>query len=106
MQQLEITVRDLKQKMDEGEPLYLLDVREPFEWNIAHLEGATLIPIGEIMERRSELPKDEEIVVYCHLGSRSLQVAHYLQNLGYNAHSVNGGVEDWATYIDPTMPRY
>ncbi len=106
MEDLELTVHDLKQKMERGDPLFLLDVREPEEWDINHFEGATLIPIGELMERRDELPRDQEIIVYCHVGSRSFQVARYLQAIGYHAKSLNGGVDDWAVYIDPAMPRY
>ena len=106
MNQIEITPQQLKEKLDRGDKLLLLDVRRPDEWEFNHIEGATLIPIEEIEQRRSELPRDEEIVAYCHVGGRSLQVARYLQAYGYNAISLNGGIDQWAAEIDPTIPRY
>ncbi len=106
VEELEITPKQLKEKLDRGDKPMLLDVRRPDEWEFNHLAGATFIPIDEIEQRRRELPRDEEIIVYCHVGSRSLQVARYLQAYGYNAKSLNGGIEDWAAQIDPSIPRY
>lgn len=106
MNQLEITPKELKEKLDRGDKLMLLDVRRADEWEFNHLDGATLIPIEELERRRSELPHDEEIIAYCHVGSRSLQVARYLQAYGYDAKSLNGGIDQWAEEIDPTIPRY
>lgn len=106
MNEMEITVTDLKQKLDNGDDLLLLDVRERNEWEFNHLEGATLIPMSELQLRRNELPHDKEIVVYCHTGSRSLQATRFLQAYGYKAKSLNGGIDDWAVKIDPTVPRY
>ncbi len=106
MQEMEITPKQLKEKLDRGDQLLLLDVRSPEEWGFNHLEGATLIPIEEIQQRHGELPHDEEIIAYCHTGSRSLQVARYLQAIGYNIKSLNGGIDQWADEIDPTIPRY
>ncbi len=106
MQEMEITPKQLKEKLDGGDKLVLLDVRSAEEWGFNHLEGATFIPIEEIQQRRGELPHDEEIIAYCHVGSRSLQVVRYLQAYGYNARSLNGGIDQWAEEIDPTIPRY
>ena len=106
MNQIEITPQQLKEKLDRGDTLLLLDVRTPEEWEFNRLTGATLIPIEEIERRRGELSHDDEIVAYCHIGGRSLQVARYLQAYGYNAKSLNGGIDQWAEEIDTTIPRY
>jgi rhodanese-related sulfurtransferase len=104
---LEITVDDLKKMLAAATPL-LLDVREPWEFDTAHIEGATLMPMAEVPQRAfQELDEDAPILVLCHHGSRSLSVAAWLQNQGFSkAQSVAGGIDAWSRLIDPKVPRY
>jgi sulfur-carrier protein adenylyltransferase/sulfurtransferase len=82
-------------------------VREPHEWDIAHLEGATLIPVNEITERAHELNTADEMVVYCKAGTRSARAVQQLQMLGFRKlHNLRGGINGWAAMIDPAMPQY
>ncbi len=85
---------------------FLLDVRNPDEFAIARLPGATLVPLPELSLRLDEVPEDREIVVYCHHGIRSLSGAAILGQAGRKAVSLRGGIEAWAQLIDPAMPRY
>ncbi|OJW95033.1 rhodanese-like domain-containing protein [Thiobacillus sp. 65-1402] len=85
----------------------LLDVREPWEWNLCHLPGAILIPMHELPARLQELDKDAETVLICHHGVRSFHAARYLETLGFgNVVNLSGGVAAWADEVDPAMPRY
>jgi rhodanese-related sulfurtransferase len=104
----QLTVRELKQRLDQGTNNFtLLDVREPWECNICALPGAKIIPMREIPTRAEELPKDQEIVVVCHHGIRSQQVASYLARLGFSQlNNLTGGIDAWAREIDPKMPTY
>ena len=90
----------------ENQPL-ILDVREPWECAICSLPDARQIPMRQIPGRLQELDKDAEIVVLCHHGVRSYQVAYYLQHQGFNKlHNLQGGIDAWARQIDPAMPKY
>lgn len=107
----EITVQELKDKLDAGEHLYLLDVREPFEFEIAAIAGSTLVPLGEIMRRSDEIEPGEDalVVTICHHGVRSLQAAGILQHqLGIEneVRSLKGGIDAWSALIDPGLARY
>jgi adenylyltransferase/sulfurtransferase len=103
---LEMSVKQLKDRLEAGDELFLLDVREPFEHEIANLKGL-LIPLGELPARFEELDKEREIVVYCHHGNRSRHAAEFLQRQGFRSvTNLTGGIEAWATQIDPKMPRY
>lgn len=85
----------------------LLDVREPWEFELCHLEGAQHIPMHLVPVRCQELDPEQEIVVICHHGARSMQVAMFLENRGFAAvHNLTGGVDAWATDVDPSMRRY
>jgi rhodanese-related sulfurtransferase len=85
----------------------LLDVREPYEREIARIEPSIHIPMGEIAGRTDELPKDREIVVYCHGGVRSAMVAGYLEAKGFSPVSnLSGGIDAWSVRVDPKVPRY
>jgi rhodanese-related sulfurtransferase len=103
----EITPRQLKARLDAGERPLILDVREQWELDIAKLEGAVHIPMNTIPERLGELPRDQEIVVMCHSGGRSLRVAQYLEKNGF-ASPVNlaGGIAGWAEEVDPSLATY
>ena len=99
---LEINVQKAAEMRDGG--AFVLDVREPDEWNQAHISGATLIPLGQLEQRLSELPKDQEIVVYCRSGNRSKTGAEILRNNGFNqASSMAGGINDWIASSLPTV---
>jgi adenylyltransferase/sulfurtransferase len=101
-----ISVHDLKRKMDAQEKLLLIDVREPFEHEIAHIKGAKLIPLGEIAQRAHEL-ENGEIIVHCHSGMRSAQAVEMLRHVGLtNVYNLEGGIDAWSEQIDPTVPQY
>ena len=85
----------------------LIDVREPWEFDVCHIEGAKLIPMGQIPANIQSLDVDEDVVCYCHHGMRSLDVAVWLRNQGVaSAKSLAGGIERWSVEIDPKVPRY
>ncbi|MGF1451002.1 MAG: ThiF family adenylyltransferase [Opitutales bacterium] len=85
----------------------LLDVREPVEWEIAHLADARLFPLGQLAARVPELPRETPLIVYCHHGMRSLQATRRLREQGFtHAQSMAGGIDAWSREIDPAMPRY
>lgn len=97
----EISVEQAAEKRDAG--AWMLDVREPSEWAEAHIPGATLIPLGELAQRVSEAPKDQEIVVYCRSGNRSKAGADILTKAGYtNVSSMAGGINQWSAAGYPT----
>jgi rhodanese-related sulfurtransferase len=106
---LEITVDQAKTLLaTSGPKSILLDVREQWEYDTAHLEGALLMPMAEVPGRAfKELDEDEPILVLCHHGARSLSVAAWLRNQGFaKAQSISGGIEQWSRQIDPAIPRY
>ena len=85
----------------------LLDVREPWEWQTARIEGAQHIPMREIPARAGELDKGREVVAICHHGGRSQQVAMFLEKNGFaKIHNLQGGVDAWARTVDPNVPTY
>jgi len=103
-----ITVSQLKERLDQREekPL-LLDVREPWEFAICHIDSSRLLPMREIPNAVDDLDNEQEIVVICHTGVRSLQVCYYLQHEGFEkVMNLTGGVHAWATTIDSQMPTY
>jgi len=85
----------------------ILDVREPWEHDVCRIADSRLLPMQEIPARWNELPRDRDIVVMCHHGMRSLQVANYLQNAGLSrVYNLSGGIAAWADQVEPAMPRY
>jgi adenylyltransferase/sulfurtransferase len=93
--------------MDAREAFELVDVREPFEYEIARIDGAQLIPLGEIAERADELQRGQQIVVHCHSGTRSAQAVRLLQQRGFsNVYNLEGGIDAWSEQIDPSVPKY
>lgn len=103
---LEIDVDEARRLFEKGEAI-LLDVREPFELDIARIEGSLAIPMREVPERLDELPRDKPVLVHCHHGGRSLQVTRYLQEHGFERVSnVAGGIDAWAERVDPKLQRY
>jgi rhodanese-related sulfurtransferase len=107
---LEITVTAAKQKLDTQPTPILLDVREPQEYALARIEGSLLIPMNSVpaeLQKLEALADESEILVLCHHGVRSLQVAAWLQARGIeNAVSIQGGIDRWSVEIDPGVPRY
>jgi len=97
----------LKARLDQGESVLILDVREPFEIVLAPFPGATHIPMGDIPSRLTELDPDRETVVVCHHGVRSAQVAMYLAQMGFErVLNLAGGIDAWSEDADPSTPRY
>src|SRR6266699_1154158 len=102
-----ISVHELKRKTDAREAFELIDVREPFEYEIARIDGAKLLPLGEIAERTDELQREQPIVMHCHSGKRSAQAVRLLQQRGFsNVYNLEGGIDAWSEQIDPTVPKY
>lgn len=101
-----ITVADLKALRDQRKEHVLLDVREPEEFEIAKIEGSVLIPLNQLPSRLGELPKDKSIVVHCHHGGRSAQATAFLNQNGFSAQNLSGGIDAWSDRIDPAVPRY
>ena len=103
----DMTPEELKQKMDAGDKdLFVLDVREPNEYQICNL-GGQLIPLNDLPKRVGELDKSKEIVVHCKMGGRSAKAVDYLKQQGFNnVHNLVGGINAWADRIDPKMPKY
>ncbi len=102
----QLTVHELKQRLDAGEDLFILDVREPFEYQIANL-GGKLIPQNEVPQRLAEIDRDREIIVHCKMGGRSQRIAEYLAQSGYSkVKNLAGGITAWADQIDPSVPKY
>ena len=103
-----ITPRELRRRLDRGEPLVLVDVRERWEADIVSLAGSRLIPINELGYRaEDEIDPDEEIVLYGHHGIRSMEAAMVLWDLGYEqVKSMAGGIDRWTLEVDPSLPRY
>jgi adenylyltransferase/sulfurtransferase len=102
-----ISVRELKTKMDMKEALTLIDVREPYEYEIARIDGSRLIPLGELETHVSELPRTGTLVLQCHSGGRSEHAVKILQEAGFeNALNLGGGIDAWSVEVDPAVPRY
>ncbi len=101
------TPQALKASIDQGARFLLLDVREPYEYELCHLEGAKLIPLGQLHAKVNELEKSAEMVVYCHVGLRSAQAVMFLRKAGFSkVRNLQGGIDAWARQIDPKMQRY
>jgi molybdopterin/thiamine biosynthesis adenylyltransferase/rhodanese-related sulfurtransferase len=102
-----MSAHELKRKIDARERFELIDVREAFEYEMARIDGAKLIPLGEIAERADELPRERPIVVHCHSGQRSAQAVRLLQHRGFaNVYNLEGGIDAWSDQIDPNVPKY
>ncbi len=103
----EITVQELERELAIGKPITVVDVREPHEWEIVHLEGARLIPLGQLPTRLNELDGHDEIVLHCHHGARSMKALEILRGAGFGkVRSLKGGIDEWAVVVDPAMARY
>jgi len=106
---MEITIDDVKKLIDSEADFLFLDCRQESEYETASIEGATLLPMGEIAQRVEELEehKQRQIVIHCHHGGRSLRVAQWLRQQGFeHAQSMMGGIDGWSQQIDESIPRY
>jgi len=107
--ELEISVQDVKRLQDQKAKLFLLDVRQPQEYEHVNIEGATLIPLPQLTARLSELEphRNDLIVIHCHHGGRSMQATMFLRQQGFtNVKNMTGGIDAWSLQIDPSKPRY
>ena len=103
---LDLPVPEFVALRQRDEPMVLLDVREPWEWDIVRLPGATLIPLAKLIHERETLPPGTPVVVYCHHGVRSRRGALMLRESGRTAVSLVGGIDAYAQQVDPAMARY
>lgn len=107
MSVIQISAIELKNKIQNGDPLLLLDVREPHEFQYAHIEKSVSIPLNQIPYRLDELDRQQDIVVICHHGMRSQQAANYLAHYGFEKISnLRGGIDAWSCECDNSVPRY
>ncbi|TAN21386.1 MAG: molybdopterin-synthase adenylyltransferase MoeB [Acidobacteria bacterium] len=103
----EITATALQAEIATGKAPFILDVREPHEWQIGRIPGAVLIPLGELPKRLNELDKSRAIVTQCRSGARSLKAAHVLLDAGFaNVRNLKGGILAWSDEVDPSVPKY
>ncbi len=102
-----ITVQELKNRLDKGDKVFLLDVREPHEFSMARIEGSTLIPLGTLPNSLNQLDPADEIVALCHKGMRSADAVGFLLQQGFaNVKNLIGGIDAWSVEIDHSVPRY
>ena len=102
----QIRPHELKQKLDAGTDIFLLDVREDWEFSLASIEGSENFPMGEVVDRQQEFASEEQIVVICHYGERSQMAAQELAECGFNVYNLTGGIDAWSQIVDPNVPRY
>lgn len=103
---IEIGCDELARRIEAGEEIFLLDVRQLWEHQLAQLEGSTLIALHTLPARVMEIPRDRDVIVYCHHGVRSLQAAQFLRQHGVGARSLRGGIDHWSVAVNPQIPRY
>jgi rhodanese-related sulfurtransferase len=107
---LEVTAQDVKRRVDAGEKLHLIDVREPHEYQQARIDGSRLVPMRSVPATLQQLDADAEeapLIVYCHHGVRSLNVVNWLREQGIEAcQSMAGGIDAWSLTVDAGVPRY
>jgi rhodanese-related sulfurtransferase len=104
---IEISPREVKERIDRGEKILLVDVREKWEFETSRIEGTELVPLREVPENLPRFEDAEEIVLFCHHGVRSLDAAAWLRSQGVEgARSMAGGIDRWSAEIDPKVPRY
>jgi rhodanese-related sulfurtransferase len=105
---LEITALELKARLDAGDDIQLIDVRQPDEYAFASIKGAKLIPLGEVIARMNEIDPARETVIHCKMGGRSARAIEAMQRSGYAGRLSNlvGGITAWSNDVDPTIPKY
>ena len=102
-----ISPKELKGRLDKGDKLVLVDVREEWEYSLAKLDGSILIPLGTLPQSFNQLNRDSEIIAICHMGMRSADATNFLIQQGFtNVKNLVGGIDAWSTQVDGTVPRY
>jgi adenylyltransferase/sulfurtransferase len=104
----EITATELKARLDKGDDLQIIDVREPNEYEAARLEGSKLIPLAQVVNRKDEIDESRETVVHCKMGGRSAKAIEALQRAGFAGRLLNlkGGITAWSNDVDPSVKKY
>jgi adenylyltransferase/sulfurtransferase len=103
----EITSTELKVRLERGDDVLVVDVREPNEYQINRISGSVLIPLGELPRRHAELPRDRDIVMQCKVGARSAKAMDFLKSVGFTrVQNLRGGILDWIDKVDPSQPKY
>src|SRR5437879_2084162 len=104
----EITATELKQRLDNGDDIQIIDVREPHEYEIAQIPNSRLIPLGQVLGRMNEIDPERETVVHCKMGGRSAKAIEALKRTGFTGHLINlkGGITAWSNEVDPSVPKY
>lgn len=104
----QITATELKQRLDNGEDLQIIDVREANELDIAKMPGTVHIPLGQVLNRMSEIDPNRETVVHCKMGGRSAKAIAMLKQAGFSGNLINltGGITAWSNEVDPSVPKY
>ncbi|MEQ1644157.1 MAG: rhodanese-like domain-containing protein [Pyrinomonadaceae bacterium] len=104
----EITASELKARIDAGEDIQLIDVRQPDEYAFAHIAGAKLVPLGEVIARMGEIDPTRETVIHCKMGGRSARAIEALKQRGFAGSLSNlvGGITAWSNDVDPSVPKY
>jgi rhodanese-related sulfurtransferase len=103
----DMTARELKERLDRREPIVVVDVREPQEYQINRIAGSRLIPLGELPQRYEELDRNAAIVCQCKSGARSAKATAFLRGIGFkNVRNLAGGILGWIDQVDPSQPKY
>ncbi len=103
----EVDALGLKRALDSGSEVFLLDVREPYEFEFCHLKDSKLVPLGQLADRMNELDRSRDTVVYCHTGVRSARAVEFLMSNGHKkVRNLKGGIKSWSALVDPTVPDY
>ena len=104
----EVTARELRAEMDTGRDIQLIDVRQPDEHAFAHIDGAKLIPLGEIVSRMNEIDPERDTVIHCKMGGRSARAIEALERAGFKGtlRNLAGGITAWSNEVDPKVPKY
>ncbi|HYG79442.1 MAG TPA: rhodanese-like domain-containing protein [Pyrinomonadaceae bacterium] len=104
----EITATELKRRLDSGEDIQIIDVREPNEYAFARLPNSVHIPLGQVLNRMNEIDPTRETVVHCKLGGRSARAIEALKRAGFQGNLTNlaGGITAWSNEVDPSVPKY
>jgi rhodanese-related sulfurtransferase len=104
----EVTVQEMRRALGQAElGIQVIDVREPNEYEIAHVEGVILLPLSQLARRFNELEPNQQYYIHCHVGVRSMRALEFLRQQGFkHLKSVRGGIEAWSREIDPAVPRY
>ncbi|MGB2671867.1 MAG: rhodanese-like domain-containing protein [Candidatus Acidiferrum sp.] len=107
MEDIQITAKEVNERIGRGDKLLLVDVREPWEYELCRIAGAKLIPLGTLPANLNTLLDADDVICYCHRGMRSLDAAAWLRQQGVEgAKSMTGGIDQWSVEIDPQVPRY